>query len=289
MSTQALRVGRGPSRSRVIRALARHAVIVCILLALLYPLLWMVAASFRPSAETFLSIGLLNRHWTVHNYLEGWSAGQLNFSRYFVNSLVVTSLAIAGNLVSCSLTAYAFARMTFPLKRLLFAMLLATMLLPYAVTIVPQYILFNRLGWVNTFLPLFVPKWLGVDAFFIFLMVQFIRGLPRDMDEAARIDGCGHWRIFGKIVLPLSMPALGTTALFTFVNSWNDFLGPLLYLSGPDRWTVPVALNTFLDATGPAQYGDLFAMATLSLIPIVAFFLLAQRLLLEGIATTGLK
>ena len=289
MTTLDVRFGRHPSRSRVIRSLARHTLIVCVLAALLYPLLWMVVASFRPSAETFLSIGLFNPRPTVANYVEGWSAGHLRFSRYFANSFIVTTLAIAGNLVSCSLTAYAFARMEFPLKRLLFALLLGTMLLPYAVTIVPQYILFNHLGWVNTFLPLFVPKWLGVDAFFIFLMVQFIRGLPRDMDEAARLDGCGHWRIFSKIILPLSLPALGTTALFTFVNTWNDFLGPLLYLSSPDKWTVPIALNTFLDATGPAQYGDLFAMATLSLVPIVAFFLLAQRLLLEGIATTGLK
>ena len=198
-------------------------------------------------------------------------------------------MSIAGNLFACSLTAYAFARLEFPLKRVLFGLLLGTMLLPYHVTLVPQYILFNELAWMNTYLPLVVPKWLGVEAFFIFLMVQFIRTLPRELDDAARIDGCGHWRTFIRIIMPLSLPAIGTTALFTFINSWNDFLGPLLYLNRPELWTVSLGLNSFLDVTGESAYGSLFAMSTLALAPIVGFFLGAQKLLIEGVATTGLK
>jgi multiple sugar transport system permease protein len=196
---------------------------------------------------------------------------------------------VVGNVVACSMAAYAFARLAFPFKKTMFALMLGTMLLPYHVTLVPQYVLFNELAWINTILPLVVPKFLATDAFFIFLMVQFIRTLPQELDDAARMDGCGHVGIFRRIVLPLSIPAIGTTALFTFIATWNDFLGPLLYLVRPETWTVAQGLNGFLDATGESAYGPLFAMATLSLAPIVGFFLVAQRLLIEGIATSGLK
>ena len=199
-------------------------------------------------------------------------------------------LCVVGNVVACSLAAYAFARLEFPLKRVLFALLLGTLLLPYHVTLVPQYILFNKLNLINTIVPLVLPKFFAVDAFFVFLMVQFIRALPRDLDDAARIDGCGNLRIFLRIIVPLSLPAIGTTALFTFINAWNDFLGPLLYLNKSVRWTVPQGLNAFLDATGgTSSYGSLFAMATLSLVPLVGFFVAFQKLLVEGIATSGIK
>jgi multiple sugar transport system permease protein len=281
--------GRRRSRNPLVLALARHALLVAILVVILYPLLWMVGASFRPSNEAFGTLSVLPGNLTTENYVEGWSFGNLNFSRFFLNSVVITLLAVVGNVVACSMAAYAFARLTFPFKKTMFALMLGTMLLPYHVTLVPQYVLFNELAWINTILPLVVPKFLGTDAFFIFLMVQFIRTLPHELDDAARIDGCGHIGIFRRVVLPLSIPALGTTALFTFISTWNDFLGPLLYLVRPETWTVAQGLNGFLDATGESAYGPLFAMATLSLAPIVGFFLAAQRLLIEGIATTGLK
>ncbi len=281
--------GSRRSRNPLVLALARHTVLVAVLLVILYPLLWMVGASFRPSNEAFGTLSILPGNFTTENYVEGWSLGNLNFSRYFLNSLVITLLAVVGNVVACSMAAYAFARLTFPFKKTMFALMLGTMLLPYHVTLVPQYVLFNELAWINTILPLVVPKFLATDAFFIFLMVQFIRTLPQELDDAARIDGCGHVGIFRRVILPLSIPALGTTALFTFINTWNDFLGPLLYLVRPETWTVAQGLNGFLDATGESAFGPLFAMATLSLAPIVGFFLVAQRLLIEGIATSGLK
>lgn len=284
------RVVRRP-KNRLAVTIARHAVLIAILCAMLYPLLWMVAASFRPNNEIFSSLGILSSHYTLDNYISGWTGGgALNFSQFFVNSLVVSVLSVVGNLIACSLTAYAFARMDFPFKRILFALLLGTLLLPYHVTLVPQYVLFNQLGLINTFAPLIAPHYLAVDAFFVFLMVQFIRALPRDLDDAARIDGAGHWGIFTRIILPLALPAIGTTALFTFINTWNDFLGPLLYLSNSQLWTVPLGLNAFLDATGgQSSYGSLFAMATLSLAPLVGFFVAFQKLLIEGIATSGIK
>ncbi|GAA5120298.1 carbohydrate ABC transporter permease [Pseudonocardia adelaidensis] len=281
--------GRRRSRNPLVIALARHALLVAVLVVLLYPLLWMVGASFRPSNEAFGTLSIWPEHITTQNYVDGWSLGNLNFSRFFLNSLAITLLAVVGNVVACSMAAYAFARLTFPFKRTMFALMLGTMLLPYHVTLVPQYVLFNELAWINTILPLVVPKFLATDAFFIFLMVQFIRTLPQELDDAARIDGCGHVGIFRRVILPLSIPALGTTALFTFISTWNDFLGPLLYLVRPETWTVAQGLNGFLDATGESAYGPLFAMATLSLAPIVGFFLAAQRLLVEGIATSGLK
>jgi multiple sugar transport system permease protein len=281
--------GRRRSRNPLVLALARHALLVAILVVILYPLLWMVGASFRPSNEAFGTLSVLPGNVTTENYVEGWSFGNLNFSRFFLNSVVITLLAVVGNVVACSMAAYAFARLTFPYQKTMFALMLGTMLLPYHVTLVPQYVLFNELAWINTILPLVVPKFLATDAFFIFLMVQFIRTLPQELDDAARMDGCGHVGIFRRIVLPLSIPALGTTALFTFISTWNDFLGPLLYLVRPETWTVAQGLNGFLDATGESAYGPLFAMATLSLAPIVGFFLVAQRLLIEGIATSGLK
>lgn len=280
---------RRASRSRVLRSVTRHIGLLLVLFVILYPLLWMVGASLRPSNQAFGTLGLIPENLTFQNYAEGWQYGSLNFSRYFLNSLVISALAIVGNVVSCALAAYAFARLEFPFKKVLFALMLGTLLLPYHVTLVPQYVLFNELAWINTILPLTVPKFLATDAFFIFLMVQFIRTLPRELDDAARLDGCGHIGIFRRVILPLSLPALGTTALFTFIRTWDDFLGPLLYLNDPAKWTVTLGLNGFLDATGVSAFGPLFAMATLSLAPIIGFFLVAQKLLIEGIATSGFK
>ncbi|PJJ73027.1 multiple sugar transport system permease protein [Diaminobutyricimonas aerilata] len=294
MTTTSIRMPRRIFPTTVVKhpvlfGIVRHTLLVCLLVVLLYPLLWMVAASFRPNNEIFNGLGLFTGNFTLDNYVNGWGAGQLGFSQYFLNSFLVTALSIVGNLISCSLTAYAFARLEFPFKRTLFAILLGTMLLPYHVTLVPQYILFNELDWINTYLPLVVPKFLGTEAFFIFLMVQFIRTLPRELDESARLDGAGHFGIFARIIMPLALPAIGTTAMFTFIASWNDFLGPLLYVNRADLQTVPLALQTFLDSTGENAFGELFAMSTLSLAPIVGFFIVSQRLLIEGIATTGMK
>lgn len=280
-----------PSKNKVVVAVCRHVFLIIVLFAMLYPILWMLAASFRPNNEIFTSIGLFSKNYTLSNYTEGWTGGgSLSFSRYFINSFVIAILSVIGNLLACSLAAYAFARLEFPLKKVCFALLLGTLLLPYHVTLVPQYVLFNKLGLINTFGPLVLPHFLATDAFFVFLMVQFIRALPRELDDAARIDGAGYFGIFTRIILPLALPAIGTTALFTFINSWNDFLGPLIYLGKTQLWTVPLGLNGFLDATGgQSSYGALFAMATLSLAPLVGFFIAFQRLLVEGIATSGIK
>ncbi|MFC7404688.1 carbohydrate ABC transporter permease [Georgenia alba] len=281
---------RKATENRLIGALARHAVTIAVLLAMIYPVLWMVDASFRPNALIGTSYLPFVGEFTTENYRSGLSpTSTMNFSRYFLNSALIAVLSVIGNIVGCTLAAYAFARLTFPFKRVLFAVLIGTLLLPYQVTMVPQYILFDSLGWLNTYLPLVVPRFLATDAFFVFLAVQFIRGLPRDLDEAARIDGCGHWATFFRVIVPLLGPAMATTAMFTFVNAWNDFLGPRLYLSDTELYTVPQGLVQFVDSTGASSVGTLFAMATLAIAPVVGFFLASQRLLTQGIATTGIK
>jgi multiple sugar transport system permease protein len=194
-----------------------------------------------------------------------------------------------GNLTACSLAAFAFARLEFPLRKFWFAAMLGTLMLPYHVTLIPQYVLFQKLGWLNTFWPLVVPKFLAVDAFFIFLMVQFFRSVPRELDEAAVIDGCGHWRIYWSIMLPLSRPVLAAAAIFSFIWTWDDFFGPLLYLTDVANYTVPLALRGFVDATSRSAWGPLFSMSILSLVPVFVAFLMFQKHIIEGIAASGLK
>ncbi|TDD49803.1 carbohydrate ABC transporter permease [Nonomuraea terrae] len=269
--------------------LVKHALLIAFGLVMIYPLLWMISSSLKPEDLIFREPGLWPSQVTLENYTAGWTALKHSFGYYLWNSAVVTGLSVVANLVACSLAAYAFARLEFPLKKLWFTLMLGGIMLPYHVTIVPQYIMFSKLDLINTIWPLLMPKVLATDAFFIFLMVQFIRTLPRELDEAAEIDGAGYWRIFIRVVMPLCLPALATTAIFTFIWTWNDFLSQLLYLNNPDNFTVPVALRTFLDASSDSSWGPMFAMSIIALGPIFGFFLAGQKYLIRGISTTGLK
>ncbi len=294
MTTETLRTtlaARRPaaiSWSRV-RPVLIHVVLAGSALVMLYPLIWMVVSSLRPGNEIFRDPGILVKDLQISNYRVGWHALTEPFTRYLLNSAVVVLGAILGNLVSCSMAAYAFARLEFNGKKFWFAIMLLSIMLPIHVVIVPQYILFSQIGWINTFLPLIVPKLLATDAFFVFLMVQFIRGIPRQLDEAARIDGCSKAGIFLRIILPLMVPALATTAIFTFIWTWNDFFSQLIYLTDPHMYTVPVALRGFVDSTSSSSWGSMFAMSVVSLVPVFLAFLLGQRFLIKGIATTGIK
>jgi multiple sugar transport system permease protein len=271
------------------RAIAWHALLIAICAAMLYPVAWMVASSMKPETEIFSDLRPWPSSFSLRAYIEGWTGLQEPFGRFFLNSAIVASLAVLGNVLACSLAAFAFARLEFPGKRVWFALMLGTLMLPYHVTLVPQYVLFLNLGWVDTFLPLVVPKFLAVDAFFIFLMVQFFRGIPRELDEAATIDGCGPVRLYLMVILPLSRPVLATAAIFSFIWTWDDFFGPLIYLNDIRHYTVPLGLRAFVDSSGRSEWGPLFAMSTLSLVPVFLVFLFGQRLIIRGIATQGLK
>jgi multiple sugar transport system permease protein len=272
-----------------LRHAAGHLLLVAGAFVMLYPLLWLVSGSVKPADEIFADVALWPGTFVTGNYAEGWGALGTTFGTFFLNSFVVAAFAVVGNVLSCSMAAYAFARLRFRFKRFWFAAMLVSIMLPLHVLIIPQYTVFHRLGWINTFLPLTVPKFLAVDAFFIFLMVQFIRGIPTELDDAARIDGCGPLQIYLRIILPLMTPALVTTAIFTFIWTWDDFFSQLVYLNSVDKYTVPLALRAFLDSSGESTWGPMFAMATLSILPVLGFFLAFQRRITEGISTTGLK
>ncbi|MEU4408547.1 carbohydrate ABC transporter permease [Streptosporangium sp. NPDC023963] len=286
MATTSKRV---PVLFRPAPRLLRHLLLIGAGLFMLYPLLWMVSSSFKPEELIFREPGLMPTAVTAENYTEGWDALKHSFGYYLWNSAVLTALAVVGNLIACSLAAYAFARLEFPLKKMWFAIMLGSIMLPHHVTVVPQYIVFAKIDWINTIWPIVAPKFLATDAFFIFLMVQFIRTLPRELDEAAAIDGAGYWRTFVQVILPLCVPALATTAIFTFIWTWNDFFTQNLYLTNSDNLTVPVALRQFMDSSGESSWGPLFAMSIISLGPIFGFFLAGQKYLVRGMATTGLK
>lgn len=280
----------GPGLFKVMAgALVRHGVLIAASFLMLYPLLWMVASSFKPESIIFTDLSIIPPSFDFSNYALGWTSLQESFTVFFKNSFLVAILVVIGNVMSCSITAYAFARLEFRGRRFWFVVMLGTLMLPYHVTLIPQYVLFLNLGWIDTFLPLIVPKFLAADAFFIFLMVQFFRGIPRELDEAAVLDGCGPWRIYWKIMMPLSLPVLTTTAIFSFIWTWNDFLGPLVYLNDASNYTVPLALRSFMDSTGQSAWGQLFAMSVLAILPIFLFFLFFQRLIIEGVASSGMK
>jgi multiple sugar transport system permease protein len=271
------------------RAIVKHVILILASFGMLYPLLWMISSSFKPEAEIFGNLSLLPNDIVLNNYAEGWTALRVSFTTFYLNSFLIAILAVIADLMACSITAFAFARLEFRFKNFWFALMLGTLMLPYHVTLVPQYVLFQTIGWVDTFLPLVVPKFLAVDAFFIFLMVQFFRGIPREIDEAARMDGCGPWRIYWRIMLPLSLPVMATAAIFSFIWTYDNFLGPLIYLNDINLYTVPLALRAFVDSSGLSAWGQLFAMSTLSLLPLFIFFLFFQRLIIRGVATSAMK
>ena len=281
-------------RRRVKRKTVNTIIWFVVLLALtaivLYPLVWLVFSTFKPSSEFGQNQGLIPENPTIDNYLKvvGGIAGTPLW-RFFANSLFIAVMAVIGTVFSASLAAYAFARIRFKGVGVLFAAMIGTLLLPFHVIIIPQYILFNKLELVDTYVPLILPKFLATEAFFVFLIVQFIRNIPRDMDEAARIDGAGHVRIFFSIILPLIKPALITSAIFSFIWTWNDFLGPLLYVNSPEKYPLPIALRLYNDATSTSDYGATVAVSFLALLPILIFFIVFQRFLVDGVATQGLK
>jgi len=273
-----------------IRSVLFHTFVLALTAVVLYPALWMLMSSLKPSADIVGNVSLWPANASLDNFVKALGGiGGVSFWTFFRNSMILATASVVGIVLSASVSAYAFARIEFAGRKVWFALMIGSLLLPIHVVIIPQYIIFNNVGLVNTFVPLLLGKFLAAEAFFVFLMVQFMRNLPRELDEAARIDGAGHVRIFTAIILPLMKPALVTSAIFAFIWSWNDFLGPLLYLKDPSLYSLPIALRLFVDQTSTSDYGALMAMSVLALIPVLLFFLVFQRYLVEGVATQGLK
>jgi ABC-type glycerol-3-phosphate transport system permease component len=263
-----------------------HVLLIGFGVVMLTPLLWMVSTSLKPDGMEFdYPPQLIPATIRFDNYERGLTI--LPFARYFVNSLVVTGLATTGNVLSASLVAFGFARLRFPERDVLFVVLLATVMIPFQVTLIPTFILFKNLGWVNTFLPLTVPHFLGGGVFYIFLMRQYYMTIPYDLDDAARIDGANSLQIWWRILMPLSKPALGTVAVFSVLSSWNDFLGPLIYMNKPDLRTMALGLQFFVGQYG-TRWNQLMAVSVVTTIPMVILFFFAQRFFMRGIALTGI-
>lgn len=275
---------------RLLEAALTNLIIIVLGIGMLYPVAWLIAASFKESNTVFSDLGLIPKAFTLQNYAQGWKGiGIVGFATFFKNSFVICALAVLANVVFCSLTAYAFARLRFVGRKFWFSVMILTMMLPTHVTTIPRYVIFRSLGWIDSFLPLVVPKFLATDAFFVFLLVQFIRSLPKELDESALIDGCGKFGIYTKIIMPLTAPALITTVLFTFLWTWDDFFNQLLYLNSPAKYTVPMGLRLFLDSTGMSSWGPMFAMSVASLVPCFILFFSLQKYFVQGITTTGIK
>lgn len=263
----------------------------CILLAIImsYPILWLFFSGFKVQEDIFRTLNLWPTPWNFENFPNGWKGfGGVSFATFFKNSFIVTIGATVLSVMGSVFVAYGFARIKFRGHKILFACMMMTLMLPTQVLMVPQYILFSKFGWINTYLPLIIP-YLGGYPFFIFLCIQFIKSIPIELEEAAYVDGCGRLRTFWYIILPLTKSVLVTSAIFSFYWRWADFIGPMLYLKKPKLYTVSIALKLFADPNSLTDWGAMFAMSVLSLVPVILLFLFFQKYIVEGISTTGIK
>lgn len=278
------------SRKRRINEAAFHICCILLLIVMLYPIVWLAFSSFKNTTEIFSNVaGIFPKHWTLENFRNGWKGfGGTSFATFFKNSFIVSIGATVLSVFGSIFVAYGFARINFKGRGIWFACMIMTLMLPVQVLMIPQYMLFNKLEWINTYYPLIIP-YLGGYAFFIYLDIQFLRGIPRELDEAARIDGCNELMIFSRIMMPLTKSAMVTSAIFSFYWRWEDFVGPLLYLKKPKLYTVSIALKLFSDPNSVTDWGAMFSMSFLSLIPAFVVFLFFQKYIVEGISTSGLK
>ena len=282
---------RRMKRRNFFRKLIYHLLVSMLGIVMIYPLLWMIFSSFKPTNTIFTTAGeLLPREWTFSNYSTGWEGfGRVSFGQFFLNSAFVSTVATIGAVASSALVSYGFARLRFPGRKLLFSMMLVTLMLPAQVLMIPQYLWYQMLGWVGGYLPLIIPYFFAIQGFFIYLMQNFITGIPRELDEAAKIDGCSYYGIFVRIILPLMLPAIITSGIFSFIWRWDDFLSALLYVKKSEMYPVSLGLKLFCDPNTSSDYGAMFAMSTLSILPVMLIFIFLQKYLVEGIATSGLK
>lgn len=278
-------------KKRLINKIIYHVLVCGFGLVMIYPLIWMVMSSFKETNTIFATAGsLIPEKFVLENYANGWKGfGNVSFSTFFKNSLFISIVATIGTVFSSALAAFGFSRCRFMGRKFLFAAMLVTMMLPAQVLMIPQYLWYQKLGWVGTYIPLIVPYFFAIQGFFVYLMINFIDGIPKELDEAAKIDGCSYYSIFTRIIFPLIKPALVTAGIFSFMWRWDDFLSALLYVNDSAKYPVSLALKLFCDPGSSSDYGAMFAMATLSVLPAVIIFIFFQRYLVEGIATSGLK
>lgn len=277
-------------RKARISATVRYTLLIAVGFVMIYPLLWLIGASFKTNSEMFSSPWFWPKEPTIQGYIDGWKTSTpYTFGRFFLNSLWIVIPKVIGTAISCTMVAYGFARFEFPGKKILFSILIMTLLLPDVVTRIPQYLLFRELGWLDTYLPLFVPSWVAADAFFVFMIIQFLRAIPRDVEEASRVDGSNTFQTLIHIVVPMLKPAIISVCLFQFMWTMNDFLGPLIYISSVEKYPISLALKLSIDATEAFAWNQILSMTVLSLAPSLVVFFMAQKFFIEGISSGGVK
>ena len=283
-------MGRASSGRLAIR-ISNYAILLVLTFLFMGPFLFAFTTSFKSPSEIFLfPPRLIPEHWLWHNYVEAWTNAP--FALFFTNTAIITLLSMVGQILSSCLVAYGFARFHFPGRDALFILVIGTLILPSEVTIIPMFLMFKTIGWLNTWFPLIVPAYFGGGAFSIFLFRQFFMTLPRDLDEAAEIDGATSLQVLWNVILPLSRPAIATLAIFSFLGNWNDFFGPLIYLNTTDKFTISLGLRFYQQtatAGGPAQEHLLMAAAFMATLPIVIVFFIFQRQFVQGIVLSGIK
>lgn len=277
-------------RKERMSAVLRYVALGLIGLVMLYPMIWLVGASFKSNAEVFTEIGFWPSRFDFSAYAKGWKTStEYTFATYFLNSFLIIVPKVIVTVISCVLVAYAFARFEFWGKKFLFSVMVGTMMLPLIILRLPQYLMFKHFDWIDSYLPLIVPSAFATDTFFVFMLVQFLRGIPRDMEEAAQIDGCNPLQLLWHILVPILKPAIISVIVFQFIWTMNDFMGPLIYLSSVEKYPVSLALKMSIGATEEVEWASVIAISVVALIPSVVVFFLAQRHFIEGAASSGIK
>lgn len=266
-----------------------YIILIMMAVIMLYPLIWMVFASFKDNQEIFHS-SLIPSHWTVSGYINGWKgSGQYTYATFFKNTFLMVLPMVFFTVISASFVAFGFARFQFWGKKVFFAIMMACMMLPNAVMIIPRYIMYKDMGWLNSYLPFIIPCIFGGGSFFIFMFMQFFRGIPRELDESAYVDGCSAFLVYLRIVMPLAKPAVFSAMIFQFMWSWNDFFGPLLYINSVGKYPLALGLRMSMDVNMAVSWNNILAMAIVSVLPLIILFFTAQKYFVEGVAATGIK
>ncbi|WP_050762932.1 carbohydrate ABC transporter permease [Reinekea blandensis] len=277
-------------RKERINAAIRYGVLLLTGLIMLYPLAWMVSAAFKPNYEIFTSMSLIPKEFSWDGFINGWKTGtEYTFARFFLNTFAYVIPKVILTVISSTIVAFGFARFDIPFKKFWFTTLIATILLPQSVLLIPQYLMFREMGMLDSYMPLYLPMAFATQGFFVFMLIQFLRGLPTDMEEAAMIDGCNSFQLLWYIVVPILKPAIISVALFQFMWSVNDFLGPLIYISSVEKYPIALALKLSIDVTEGAQWNEILAMASIAIVPSIVVFLIAQNYFIEGVTAGGVK
>jgi oligogalacturonide transport system permease protein len=277
-------------RREKINAVIRYVILAAVGAMMLYPLVWMFTAAMKPNHEIFSSMSLIPKEWSLDGFINGWKTGtEFTFGHYIINTFLYVIPKVILTVISSTIVAYGFARFDIPFKGFWFATLIATILLPQSVLLIPQYLMFREMGLLDSYLPLYLPLAFATQGFFVFMLVQFLRGIPTDMEEAAMIDGCNSFQVLWYVIVPVIRPAIISVALFQFMWSVNDFLGPLIYVSSVEKFPIALALKMSIDVTEGARWNEILAMASIAIIPSIIVFFMSQKYFVEGISNSGIK